>query len=219
MRFWSSEDAARRLGLSARRVRALARAGRVKAHKVGTRWLLELTEAREPRPGRPVSSATAWAMIAVLGGERPDWIHPSALSRLRRRMNDRDWVLASLKGSAARARIVHWRVLPSDLPRIRRKAGLVLTGTSAANEALDLVPSSTELDAYVNVDALRSIDQRFSPAKAADQPNLTLRVPTHPWILTFRQAPVAAVGADLLLSREPRASRAGRHLLGKAMDD
>ncbi len=217
MQLWSSEDAARRLGLSSRRVRALARAGRLEAHKVGARWLVELAAAREPRPGRPVSSGTAWAMLAAVSGELPGWIHPSALSRLRRRMIDHAWVLESLKRSAARARIVRWRVLPSDIPKILGMPGLVLTGHSAVTDAVDLVPSSGELDAYVKLDTLRSIERQFRPAKAPGQPNLTLRVPTHPWVLGFRQAPVAVVAADLLLSPDARASRAGRDALRKAL--
>ena len=45
MDLWSSQDAARRLGLSPRRVRALAGAGRLKAYKVGSRWILEPVSA------------------------------------------------------------------------------------------------------------------------------------------------------------------------------
>lgn len=219
MNLLSSEDAAAALGLSTRRVRALARAGRLKAHKVGNRWLLEPVSAREPRPGRPLTSAAAWATLAALTGERPGWIHPSALSRLKRRMGSREWVLRSLSNSESRALVVHWRALPSDIPKILKKPGLVLTGQCATSGEIDLFPSSDEIDAYVSSDVLRMIELQFRPAKKSDQPNLTLRVPNQPWILTFERAPMAVAAADLLLSPDPRVARAGSEALKKVLHD
>ncbi len=220
MDLWSSQDAAHRLGLSPRRVRALARAGKLKAHKIGSRWILEpVSAAREPRAGRPVSAAIAWAILALLSGARPDMVHPSALSRLKRRMRDLEWVLRSLQHGEPRARVVHWRVLPADIPRILKKRGLVLTGLSAITREIDLVPSSEEVDTYVSSDMIRAIERQFQPAKEPDQPNLTLRVPNQPWILGFSRAPVAVVSADLLLSPDARAVRAGREALKRLVHD
>ena len=181
MNLWSSQDAAHRLGLSTRRVRALASAGRLKAHKLGSRWILEpVSAAREPRAGRPVSAAIGWAILAVLSGARPDGVHPSALSRLKRRLRDLEWVLRSLQYGEARARVVRWRVLPADIPKILTEHGLVLTGLSAITREIDLVPSSEEIDAYVTSDVIRKIERQFQPVKEPDQPNLTLRVPNQP---------------------------------------
>ena len=214
MDLWSSQDAAHRLGLSTRRVRALARAGGLKAHKIGSRWIFEpVSSAREPRAGRPVSAAIGWAILALLSGARPDGVHPSALSRLKRRMRDFEWVLRSLQYGEARAQVVRWRVLPADIPRILTQHGLVLTGLSAITGEIDLVASSEEVDAYVSSDVIRTIERKFQPAKEPDEPNLTLRVPNQPWILAFSRAPLAVVAADLLLGPDARAVRAGKEAL------
>jgi hypothetical protein len=219
-RLWSSQDAAHRLGLSTRRVRALASAGRLKARKLGGRWILEPVSAvREPRAGRRVSAAIGWAILALLSGARPGGVHPSALSRLKRRLRDFEWVLRSLQYGEARARVVRWRVLPADIPKILREDGLVLTGLSAITREIDLVPSSEEVDAYVTSDVIRKIERQFKPAKEPDQPNLTLRVPNQPWILAFSKAPLAVVSADLLLSPDARAVRAGREALRRLVRD
>ncbi len=117
------------------------------------------------------------------------------------------------------ASVTRLRVLPSDIPKILHKAGLVLTGPSAVTDEIDLVPSSVEIDAYVTNDVLRMIERQFRPSRDSDQPNLTLRVPSQGWILQFRRAPVAVVGADLLLSPDSRASRAGRETLERILRD
>lgn len=220
MKLWSSKDAAEALGVSTQRIRALAHAGRLKAHKVGSRWIVEpALDKREPRSGRPVSSVVAWAILAELSGARPDWVHPSALSRLRRRLRDPEWVIQSLQHSQPRARVVLWRALPADLPRIIKRAAIVPAGLSVITKEIDLVPSSGEIDAYVDSNMLRLIEKQFRPAKESDEPNLTLRVPSLPWILSFSRAPLAVVSADLLLSPDQRVSRAGREALRKLIHD
>ncbi|HVP20052.1 MAG TPA: hypothetical protein VMU36_13785 [Spirochaetia bacterium] len=186
---------------------------------MGNRWLVEPISAREVKAGRPPSSAVAWAILALLSGDRPGWIHSSPLSRLKRRLRDRDWALQSLKGSESRARIFRWRALPSDIAKILKKPGLVLTGLSGVAGEIDLVPASGEIDAYVSSDVLRMIERQFQPAKESDEPNLTLRVPNQPWILKFPRAPLAVVSADLLLDSEPRVTRAGREALRKLLSD
>lgn len=220
MRLWSSKDAAEALGVSTQRVRALARAGKVDARKVGSRWIVEPPLGkREPRSGRPMSPAIAWAILAELSGARPDWVHPSALSRLRRRLRNPELILLSLQHSQPRARVVRWRALPADLPRIIKRAAIVPTGLSAISKEIDLVDSSAEIDAYVDRNMLGVIEKQFRPAKESDEPNLTLRVPSLPWILSFSRAPLAVVSADLLLSPDQRVSRAGREALRKLIHD
>ena len=172
---------------------------------------------REPQSGRPMSSAIAWALLAELSGARADWVHPSAMSRLRRRLGEPEWVLRSLQRSQARGRIVRWRALPSDLPKIRTKAAIIPTGLSAVTREIDIVGSSDEIDAYVDRDMLGLIERQFRPAKESVEPNLTLRVPSQPWILSFSRAPLAVVSADLLLSPDSRVSRAGGEALRKLL--
>ncbi len=218
MRAWSSREAAEELGLSAQRIRALAGAGRLKAHKVGGRWVVDpATAARDPRAGRPLSSSAAWAILAELSSARAAWIHPAAMSRLRRRMREPEWVIESLRTGQARAHTVHWRALPSDLAKIIEKVTLVRTGLSAVTHGLDILPGSDALDAYVDRRTLRFVERQFRPARESDEPNLTLRVPDQPWVLTYSEAPLAVVAADLLLDGNPRVSRAGRDGLLKVL--
>jgi hypothetical protein len=134
-------------------------------------------------------------------------------------MRSSDWVLKSLQSSESRAAVVLWRALPSDIPKIRKKTRFVLTGQSAVAGEIDLVSPSDEIEAYVSKDVLRTIERQFRPAKESDQPNLTLRVPNQPWIHKFSRAPLAVVSADLLLSSDARASRAGREALRKLLHD
>jgi hypothetical protein len=216
---WSSADAARELGLSERRVRALAEAGRLKARKVGSRWLVEPVSARQAQTGRPLAAASAWAILAILSGESPNWVHPTAASRLKRRLRDPRWGVAALQNAALRASVARLRVLPVDIAEVLKLDGLVLTGLSAVTEEIDLVPSSSGIDAYVTSDVLRMVERQLRPETDPDQPNLTLRVPSQEWVLHFQRAPVAVAAADLFLSQDPRASRAGREALQRILRD
>jgi hypothetical protein len=210
MKAWSTRDAAEELGISVQRIRVLAGAGRLSAHKVGGRWIVEeVSRAREPRAGRPLSSTAGWAILAELSGARVSWMQASALSRLRRRMREGEWVIDSLLHGDPRSRLVRWRALPSDLAKMAIEASLIPTGLSAVTGDIDLVAASAELDAYVSRRTLGLIERRFQPAKETEEPNITLRVPDLPWILTLSRAPLAVVAADLLRHPDPRVSRAG----------
>ena len=134
-------------------------------------------------------------------------------------MRNHEWVLQSLQHSEARARVVRWRALPSDVPKILEKATIVRTGLSAVTEEIDIVPARDGIDAYVDRNVLGLIEKQFQPAKESDEPNLTLRVPNQSWILAFSPAPLAVICADLLLSPDPRVSRAGREALKKLLHD
>jgi len=215
MKAWSIRDAAQRLGLSPQRVRALARSGRIQASKIGERWIIHdaLRTDRKRRPGRPLVSANAWALLALLCGESPDWIDPSVRSRLRRRLHDSDWLVEALIHSEPRSVIQKWRALPGDLEKLPREFHLVPSGLSAACVEIDLLPSPGEFDAYVEEKSLRAIEKRFRPDRTSSNVNMILRVPSHSWILGFPQAPPPVVAADLLGSDDPRAARAARDLL------
>lgn len=211
-------DAAAALGVSVQRVHALVRSGRLPARRVGRLWVIEesaLSSVAARRPGRPVSAANAWALLAMLCSEDPGWIDPSVGSRLRRRSRDGEWLERALRASEPRARIVLLRVLPGDLDRISADAALVRSGLCAGVSALDVVARREEpLDAYAPDDALRRIERRYRPIHFPADPNLVLRVPSHAWILARGPiAPPVVVAADLLLGSEPRVERAARRLL------
>jgi len=70
------------------------------------------------------------------------------------------------------------------------------------------------LDGYVSSKALAQIEKKLKPAKSPDNPNIVLRVPSQPWVLSQGPvAPPAVVAADLLAHPDGRVARAGRKLL------
>src|SRR5437899_8342560 len=105
----SISEAADRLGISPQRVRVLAASNRIEAERIGHRWLVDdasLSFARQPHAGRPISSRNAWALLALLAGQSPDWVDPSVRYRLRKRMvRDSGWLEQALMFSEARAAV------------------------------------------------------------------------------------------------------------------
>lgn len=213
----SISEVADLLGVSPQRVRALAKAGRLDSQKVGGRWVIRGAPARRrARSGRPVSSANAWGVLALMVGDDAGWLDPSARSRLRRRMREPGWAQVGLEASQARSDVHAWRVLPSDLAKLEAGFRLVRSGLSADVRELDVVGSGGVLDAYVDPESLDAILMRFRPDQDPAQPNLILRVPSNRWILGYpRRAPGPVVAADLLVSDDPRVSRAARELLAR----
>ena len=215
MRVWTIKEVALRMGVSPQRVRVLARSGRMNARKVGGQWIIdELTRnSRKARPGRSLTSANAWALLALLCGESPDWIHPSVRSRLRRRLQNVDWLIETLLRSEARAVIVRWHCLSRDLPTLQREFRIVFSGISAVSEEFDVVPTPGEVDGYTDDKTARAIEKRFRPDHSSLDVNLVLRIPSHPWIFGLLRAPPPVVAADLLASDDSRTARAARDLL------
>jgi len=210
----STFEAAKSIGVSIQRMRALAHGGRVAAHKIGHRWVIEeIPSDRRQESGRPLSSGIAWAALAILGGQKPEWIDPTARSRLRRRMRDVDWLIRALGNCQARSKIERLRVLPSDISKIPSEVRIVPSGLSAITKEFDIVPGLEGIDAYISPEGLKRVKRRFRPAAAKRESNLILRVPTITWILGSDRAPIAVVAADLLDSEDPRVSRAGKDVL------
>lgn len=75
------QDAAERLGVSDRRVRALIESGRLRARRAGSRWLIDEAALRGgSSASRPMSARMAWAFLVALSSiaERGD-AHESGL--------------------------------------------------------------------------------------------------------------------------------------------
>jgi excisionase family DNA binding protein len=210
-------EAAERLGVAPQRVRALIRAGRLPASRLGRAWVVEPIdpnwESSPRRPGRPLRAANAWALLAVLSGSSPDWVDRAVRSRLRKRARDRRWVEAALRFSEPRSVVHKWRVLEPDLRRVSEEFPLLRSGLSAGDPRLDVVPVNDGIDAYVSEQVLSEIDARFHPLKSGDSPNLVLRVPSQEWVLRQDRAPVFVLAADLLDDADPRVSRAAHQVI------
>lgn len=192
--------------------------GRLPGRKVGRIWIVDssVRQQRRHAPGRPLSAANAWALLAMLSGDSPTWVDPTVRSRLKTWAKDPAWLMRALIQSEPRSRAHRWRVLPSDLSKVREGWNLVFSGLSARAPDLDVLGDFQALDAYANEDAIREIENRFQPDSKSANPNLLIRNPTHPWILNQHgQAPPSVVAADLILSEEPRVARAARQLLSR----
>jgi excisionase family DNA binding protein len=214
----SVDQAAEALGVSPRRVRALIGSKRVPAVRIGRSWALDPNLLRPHalrRGGRPVSADNAWALLALLSRAEAPWVDVFSRSRLKRRALNGEWVEKALQFSEPRSAIHSWRVLEADLPKLR-DYGLVRSGLAAQVPGLDIVPMRNELDGYVSAKSLGQMEKRFRPAKASENPNVVLRVPSQSWILSQGPAaPPAVIAADLLGHADGRVARAGRRLLEK----
>lgn len=211
-------DAARALGLSAQRVRALLDDGALPGRKVAGRWLVDRSavdrRVREPKlTGRPFSPAQAWGLIALAEGDDPKWLDASSRSRLRRHLREHDLrdVLPSL---VRRGRRIGLRAHASDLARIQAEPDVVRSGVSAAlDHGLEIVAPGV-LEAYIPARRWSPLEQRYRLQPSAD-PNLILHVIDGPWPFGTDQhvAPKLAAALDLLDHEDERSRRAGHRAL------
>ena len=188
-KFLSVAQASELLGVHPQRVYQRVREGSLPAEKVGNQWLIERSEVsrikHSTRPGRPLSSKSAWALLAVAVDELAAYeLSPSARSRARSRLrslisdvssadlDDASAHLASaLRNRAERALFV---ASPRDLPDIRHDQRVHLSGVSlpASNmSAADLA------EGYVAAQDVTGLvdDYLLSPAPRA-RANVVLHV-------------------------------------------
>jgi len=217
----SIREAARRLQLSPRRVRALALAGRIPARRIDERqWVVDVDAAQlaayaRNAPGRPLSARSCWALLALADGHEPAaGLSASERARAHRRARAlADVPVGWLAGRASVRRLVAHRGV---LERLTHEARLVLAGASAAqHHGADLI-ALERVEAYVREAELAPLlaDYALRPALAGAE-NVLLRVPTPAWPFdpASRFAPAAVVGVDLVDAADDRSVRAGRALL------
>lgn len=214
----SVAEAARELGLSDRRIRALIRAGVLAAQHVGGRWLVrrsgvEQRARRGGRSGRPLGERNAWALVARLSGAEWPELSPWDRSRLKQRLAKRS--LLSLADELRDRAAPHlFRGDERVLERLRDDSDLVLSGVNAAAAYGVDIRAPGVVEGYVRRDRLPDLVYRYAlrPAEGADA-NVVLRAVDES-VPRARQgvAPVAAVALDLLESPDDRSRRAGREL-------
>jgi hypothetical protein len=211
-------DAARSLGLSIQRVRALVVRGELPGRKLAGRWFVDRSgverRLRQPKlSGRPHSPAHAWGLIALAEGDIPNWLDSSNRSRLRRRLREHDLedILPSL---ARRGRRLELRAHASDLARIEAEPDVVRSGVSAASEHdLEIVAPGV-LEAYVPARRLLQLQRRYRLKPSVDA-NVILHVVDGPWPFApdQRVAPRLAAVLDLLEHDDERGRRAAQRAL------
>ena len=194
-------------------------AGQLEASRVGGRWVVDRSSVERRRratilSGRPFSARRSWGLLWLASGQRPAWLKPSDISRLRRRLRQQRLIhLAPRLQKRATRRF--FRAHPSDLDRIERESQVVPTGLSAVGEFdLDLAPEPDCLEFYTPAAALDVLKTTYA-LQPGLRPNLLARVvePIWPFDASAAQAPAVVVGLDLFESDDPRLQRAGRELL------
>lgn len=210
------------LGVSARQIARLAQAGELTVTRtVGGALLLDGASvhrlAKQGRHnGRPWAAATAWAALALLSGERVDWLDASAMSRLRHRL--RASSASELCWMTRRRATVH---------RMRgwgKDTGLLHTGVSAlrdpvVSEQFDLTAAvNSGFDGYVRARDFAAVTTTLGLVGDLDG-DMTVRVVPDEAGYAVDRVLTAAVAVDLAESLDTRESAAGMRVLGGMLED
>ena len=205
------------LGVSRRRVRQMLSQGSLGGQRIGRVWAIEsdaVEHAKEyrPRPGRPWTPESAWALLAVAGG-RDDGLTPVQRSRARQRLEAGLQSCVSQMGVRAERR--RFYAHPSVIETLGREPSVVRSGISAAvHYELDVV-AVDELEGYVASSSLPGLISRFGLDEQSERPNVLLRtVDDGFWAFgpDDAVAPLPVVAVDLLEASDSRSRRAGIHL-------
>lgn len=208
-------DAARRLGVSEQRVRAMISAGMIQAEKAaGVWWIPAESLARlmaSPRQGgRPLSSASAWAVLLMASGEPAEWAPPKVRWRVAGALKE-DGLVNTFGKLGRRAERRDYEAHGAEVHRLAASDDLMLGGVSAASvHRLDL-QGGNDVEAYVAASTIERIAKRHGLI-VGGEPNVLLRaVPDDIWPQVHRSvAPIAAVLADLAEHPDARARRVAR---------
>lgn len=201
----SPAEAAPRLKISERRVRALLEDGRIPAQRVSGRWVIDEADVARYQPGspagRPLSERSAWQLIrharnAAVHGMAGPGMAKVERYRLKQRLDrlqespDPLGVIRSLLGR--RAEKAEFSSSPADLMELREDPRLRLSGVSHPDAGL---LSNSELEAYVSrKDYERVVKDWFLVKAAAGQrPNVVLHVAEE----IPEELPLLVVAADL----------------------
>lgn len=225
----SVAEAAAQLDVEPKHVRDLAHAGVLDSIKVsgGHSLLIGVDSiarrrAAQPRPGRPLSSANAWAMLWMADHRRPQWISVRDLSRVRRHYLPRplpEWpALLSRRAAVHRARIPD-----AVVKRVESLPGVCRGGAAAAiRHGAPLVDDSAFRELYLTPAAWLAVRGMRGVGWDSSAHNVALRVlpPDTPteviaWINDDSAVPAAVAAADLLEQGEQRARHAAAELLGR----
>jgi hypothetical protein len=209
------------LGVSVRQIARLARVGELTVTRtVGGALLLDGASvhrlAKQGRHnGRPWAAATAWASLAVLSGERVDWLDASAMSRLRHRLRASSapelcW-MTRRRASAHRMR--GWG----------KDTGLLHSGVSAlrdpvVSERFNLTAVNSGFDGYVRARDFAGVTTTLGLLDDVDG-DITVRVVPDDAGYAVDHVLTAAVAVDLAGSLDTRESAAGMRVLEDILDD
>ncbi|MEO6413857.1 MAG: helix-turn-helix domain-containing protein [Pedococcus sp.] len=185
----SVAEAAEMLGVHPQRIHQRIREGSLPAEKVGNQWAVEMNDLRRIRhhagPGRPLSSKSAWDLLAVAAGDQAaSKLSPSARSRARSRLGSllahassaeledaAAHLVNALRNRAERALFV---ASPRDLPDVRDDERVHLSGVSLPDSNMSV---GAVAEGYVSADDVKALvdDYLLSPASRS-RANVILHV-------------------------------------------
>ena len=208
------------LGVSARQIARLARAGELTVTRmVGGALLLDGASvhrlAKHGRHnGRPWTAATAWAALALLSGESVDWLDAAAKSRLRHRL--RASSASELCWTTRRRATVH------RMQGWGKDQGLLHSGVSALrdpamSELFDLTAVERGADGYVCARIFSDVVRKLGLVDDVDG-DVTVRVVPDDAGYAVDHVLTAAVAVDLAESLDTRESAAGLRVLEDLLD-
>ncbi|CAN5419199.1 hypothetical protein BH23ACT6_BH23ACT6_23810 [soil metagenome] len=182
-------EAAEMLSVHPQRIHQRIREGSLPAEKIGNQWAVQVDDLRRikhhARPGRPLSSKSAWDLLAVAASDKAaSDLSPSARSRARSRLRNLLVYASSaeldeaavhlesaLRNRAERALFV---ASPRDLPDLREDKRVHLSGLSLPESNMSC---GDVAEGYVSSDAINALvdDYLLSPAPRS-RANVVLHV-------------------------------------------
>lgn len=221
----SVPDAARQLGVSRMRVQQRIDDGSLPAQRVGRQWVIDEANLRaiahHAGPGRPLSSASGWALVAV-AAQDVEGLSPSGKSRARARLGDfleQAPQVSDLDAFAAqakrllggRAKRELYRASPLDLPGIREDPRVLLSGLSAPEAR---IAADGVVEGYIRASDREGLvrDHLLSPAKG-DRANVIIHVINGDSHVERWMGSDLVVAADLAEHEGPRERARAQELL------
>ncbi|MGY5884944.1 helix-turn-helix domain-containing protein [Modestobacter lacusdianchii] len=218
MALMTTQQAADRLGVSARHVQRLVAGGDLTA--IGTdridagsvaHWLAQRAGSR----ARAWEEPTAWAAVALLEGLPASWLGQAQRSRLRSTLSELDAV-----GLAARARnravVGRFHAHPRALSRLAKQ----VVGSGATRGVGDLTAADDRLDGYVADTALTGLINHFrleaDPSGGVVLRTTGMSLDVVAELADGRRRVLA--GLDLAGSIDARERATGSRLLDRALD-
>lgn len=213
----SVAEAARAAGLSHARVSALVRQGRVPSRRIGHQHVVTDPNALLSMPrraGRPMSPRMAWGLLMLADDDRPDWLAPGDVYRLRAHLErlaadpEPEARLQALVRNRAERRA--FRAQPPDA--LLDDADVVPSGLSDPRAGMS---SGADVEAYVHQDELRGVVRRHLLVAALDG---RANVWIHSGPFVPAAPPRLLVAADLAEHGGPRERARAREIIRTVVD-
>ena len=203
-------EAARMMGVSAVRARQMAREGRLRARRVGGRWLVDAASLPSaPRRGRPMSVRIAWALVELSAGGAAEWVEPRESYRLRRALDrlvtddEPEMLLRSWLASRAERQLLS----ASEVDGLRADPRLALSGLSDERSGLS---AASNVEAYVRAEDAAAVRRDHLLIDSGSNANVVLHVSPR---VPARPVPVLLLAADLADHDGPRELARARELV------